>query len=259
MRYFILGFDIILNWFILYFLSSLVQNLTGHSVSLPLSAALATALLGSVSLYALSPYGSWLLRLKSGLKPLPRDDARYLLPLFEEVYDRSGVKGPIRIMLKVSNSPNAFVLGPHIIGVTTGLLRTATPGEIKGILAHELGHIIKHAQIVAAAGIVSMTGNVALAAAVIIALVFSGISQVFGPMFLPILVLKGVQLLLNLVFELYFLPCRRNMEIEADNYASSLGYRVGLLSYLSRIGDCEITKLDEFFSTNPMDTRYRKP
>lgn len=67
-----------------------------------------------------------------------------------------------KVMVVAEPSPNAFALPGGTIMVTTGLLYTASsPEEIAGVLAHEVGHVIRRhsmRQHVGALGVVSLLG-----------------------------------------------------------------------------------------------------
>ena len=61
----------------------------------------------------------------------------------EPILDAAGVEpGSVRIHLLRSDAPNAFVTRGRRMFLTTGLLRRTThPGQLIGVLAHEVGHI----------------------------------------------------------------------------------------------------------------------
>lgn len=61
----------------------------------------------------------------------------------EPILDAAGVEpDSVRIHLLRSDAPNAFVSRGRRVFLTTGLLRrTAHPGQLAGVLAHETGHI----------------------------------------------------------------------------------------------------------------------
>ena len=63
----------------------------------------------------------------------------YVAPLFEV----AGLDpGAVSIMLVNDRNLNAFVAGGQRIFIHTGLLmKTDTPGQVIGVLAHEIGHI----------------------------------------------------------------------------------------------------------------------
>lgn len=71
-------------------------------------------------------------------------DAPGLHAMVEELAQRGGIPKP-RIMLIPEQAPNAFATGRNpehgVVAVTEGILRLLSPEELKGVLAHELGHI----------------------------------------------------------------------------------------------------------------------
>src|ERR1700761_6097044 len=66
-----------------------------------------------------------------------------LLAAFSKVAVSAGVD-PQSFVLKVEESMelNAFATGRRTIVVTKGLLQICTPDELRGVLAHELGHLV---------------------------------------------------------------------------------------------------------------------
>lgn len=107
-----------------------------------------TAIIYGLSItIALSPIGEGLLRLKEGINPIcTQEDSDYLLPIFEEVYEEAKAQKPSlnsRIQLFISESMcvNAFAIGRKTIAVTRGAICTFDAEQLKGILAHEFGHM----------------------------------------------------------------------------------------------------------------------
>ncbi len=72
------------------------------------------------------------------------NDSPALHRIIEELSQNAGIPKP-RIYLIPQDSPNAFATGRDpahgVVAVTEGLLRILNPDELKGVLAHELGHI----------------------------------------------------------------------------------------------------------------------
>jgi heat shock protein HtpX len=64
----------------------------------------------------------------------------------KELSDKTGIPMP-KLAMVPSNTPNAFTFGRSTAGATLavheGLLRQLNEGEVRGVIAHELGHI-KH-------------------------------------------------------------------------------------------------------------------
>jgi heat shock protein HtpX len=75
---------------------------------------------------------------------LSPQDSPALHRMVEELAHNAGIPKP-RICLIPQDQPNAFATGRDpehgVVAVTRGLLRILTPDELKGVLAHELGHI----------------------------------------------------------------------------------------------------------------------
>lgn len=72
-------------------------------------------------------------------------DAPMLHRIVDELSQKAGIPKP-KVYIVPQEAPNAFATGRNpenaAVAVTEGLLKTLTPEELKGVLAHELGHII---------------------------------------------------------------------------------------------------------------------
>lgn len=83
----------------------------------------------------------------SRAKPLEHGQAPWLERIVEDLAHRSQVPVP-RIYLIPSEQPNAFATGRNpqhaAVAVTEGLLELLPAEQIKGVLAHEFGHIKNH-------------------------------------------------------------------------------------------------------------------
>ena len=80
----------------------------------------------------------------SKARPVERSEAPELYRDIEEIAGRAGVPMPA-VYLIPSEQPNAFATGRNpknaVIAVTEGLLRYLPRDQVKGVLAHEMGHI----------------------------------------------------------------------------------------------------------------------
>lgn len=101
-------------------------------------------------------------------------DAPALHAMVEELARNAGIPKP-RVMLVPQEAPNAFATGRDpehgVVAVTEGILRVLSPEELRGVLAHELGHIRNRdilVQSIAAVlgGVVMMLANMAQWAAI---------------------------------------------------------------------------------------------
>ena len=89
--------------------------------------------------------------------------------IVEELAREAGVPKP-RVYIIPTESPNAFATGRNpehaVVAVTQGILRLLTPTELKGVLGHEMGHVLHRdilIQTVAAtlAGAIMIVANMA--------------------------------------------------------------------------------------------------
>ncbi|MFW5836916.1 MAG: zinc metalloprotease HtpX [Desulfovibrionaceae bacterium] len=75
---------------------------------------------------------------------LSREDAPQLYAAVEDLAAGAGLPMP-RVALIPQEAPNAFATGRDpdhaVVAVTEGILRMLSPQELRGVLAHELGHV----------------------------------------------------------------------------------------------------------------------
>jgi len=104
--------------------------------------------LGGSGLFILFQYlvGPAIVAATARLHYLQPGENPWLESTVKELADKSGVPMP-RVATVPNNTPNAFVFGrtssSATLGVHEGLLKSLNQDEIKGVIAHELGHI-KH-------------------------------------------------------------------------------------------------------------------
>jgi heat shock protein HtpX len=90
--------------------------------------------------YLVAPY----LVLYTSKARRPGAGERWVVELFEEVRRSSGYKGGVELYIVDTPVPNAFAVSnvfKKAVVVHSGLLRVLDRGEVKAVLAHELGHI----------------------------------------------------------------------------------------------------------------------
>ncbi|MDP4149407.1 MAG: M48 family metalloprotease [Bacteroidota bacterium] len=61
---------------------------------------------------------------------------------FQEVWERAQCGLPFRLFIRENMPAGAFAIGRHTIIVSKTMLQWADPEELKGLLAHELGHLL---------------------------------------------------------------------------------------------------------------------
>lgn len=231
-----------------------VSEVAAHLICIGISIAVYLVSL----IIALSPIGEAILRIQTGCRPLERlDHKAFLEPLFEEVYARAKVADPslpddICMYIATDDEPNAFATGRRTVCITTGIM-DRTPEQIKGILAHEFGHLShKDTDLL----LVILVGNMMVTAIVLFAKAFMWIANM-------ILTLGGLfkgnaegwyMLLVSNLLRLIFLvliaglsrvwsmigvalvnKSSREREYEADAFAASLGYREQLIQALDTL------------------------
>ena len=104
--------------------------------------------LGGSALFILLQYaiGPALVAMSTKLKYVKPGESPWLENTVKELADKSGLPMP-KLAIVPNNTPNAFTFGrttsSATLAVHEGLLRQLNQGEIRGVIAHELGHI-KH-------------------------------------------------------------------------------------------------------------------
>jgi heat shock protein HtpX len=75
---------------------------------------------------------------------LAESDAPDLFRMVRELTTRAGIPMPVLYVI-AEDAPNAFATGRNpshaALAVTTGIVRMLSPGELRGVIAHELGHV----------------------------------------------------------------------------------------------------------------------
>lgn len=217
-------------------------------------------------LAALSPIGEALLRWQNGCKRIT--DSKILEriePLFNEVFETAAKNNPalnrkIEIFICDEESPNAFATGRKTICITKGLL-DMNDYEIKGILAHEFGHIEhKDTDILLIVAVGNMLVSIILTVVGLIIRGFNWVASFFGSLalgekgaFILGFLTSKLNLLVSMLFgaiawvwtKLGFLICirsARNQEYSADKYAHEIGFGNQLRTSLEHLAHLEPKK-----------------
>jgi heat shock protein HtpX len=107
-------------------------------------------------------------------KELSPSEAPEIHRMVEELAQRGELPKP-RIYMIPSETPNAFATGRNpehaVVAVTSGIVRLLEPEELKGVLAHELGHVKNRDILIGSiaatlAGVVMMLASMARWAAI---------------------------------------------------------------------------------------------
>jgi heat shock protein HtpX len=81
--------------------------------------------------------------------------------LFEEVYEQARAKTPslnkhIKLYITEDKTLNAFAVGRKTVMLTRGTIDSLSPEELKGCMAHELGHMANGDSV---ARVITIVGN----------------------------------------------------------------------------------------------------
>lgn len=196
---------------------------------------------------ALSPLGEWILRLINGVRKLyTRREKDYLIPLFEDIYEDVKEEYPnlpdMEICMIDSLTVNACAMGRHTIAVTRGAVETFTEDELKGVLLHEIGHIV-HGD--TKATLLNLIGNGLFSIGVIIIkLALLILDLLLIPLFnetkgITVLVTSFIRFILNILLFAFTLTGNiilsinsRSNEYSADYFAYKMAYGEELISAL---------------------------
>lgn len=102
----------------------------------------------------------------TGSYPVKPHDAPELYNMVSKLCQRANLPIP-KLYIQPSHQPNAFATGRNpnnsAVAVTEGLLRSLTPEELEGVLAHELAHI-KNRDVLVGTVAASMAGAITMIA-----------------------------------------------------------------------------------------------
>jgi len=105
----------------------------------------------------------------NGAQALDETDAPDLFRMVRELAQRAGIPMPALYVIS-SEAPNAFATGRNpshaAVAVTSGIVRTLSPAELRGVIGHELGHVAHRDTLISAvaatmAGVIMMVARMA--------------------------------------------------------------------------------------------------
>ncbi|WP_010243864.1 M48 family metalloprotease [Acetivibrio cellulolyticus] len=172
-----------------------------------------------------------------------------LIPLFEEVYEKVQKQTPdisknINLYIVDEISVNAFALGTNTIAITRGLMEFMDDDEIKGILAHEMGHMAKGDPKVQT--LITIGSSMYLWVLLIIKWTLGKMEQVasssesqtsLGNTVLGIMkwIVDFAVKIITLIATILLMIENREKEYQADSYAEKLGYGYELKQALYKL------------------------
>ena len=207
---------------------------------------LSIVVMGALLLLSLTPVGAWILRWQMGCRRPTPQESEFLWPAWQSVCLAAGYN-PASFRLYVIDGPvnNAFAIGSNTIAVTVACLYGTSDRELRGVLAHELGHHVNNDTLWMA--MTATAEHIGISVYNFIAF----LSRIVGVLaiiplvgFVAALITIIIKLILT-VFDFvvlgawrlgYFWGSRQN-EYAADRYAAQIGFADGLASYLDKYGD----------------------
>ena len=115
-----------------------------RKLGVPISPAQYAAIIVGWVLYCvgIGPYASshYLFRHSKVRKPVLAEE-KFITSLFFEVQLRSKFRKIVRLGIIEDSGFAAFATGRRTIAISKGMLKILSPEELKGIMAHELGHL----------------------------------------------------------------------------------------------------------------------
>ena len=210
---------------------------------------------------AFSPAGEWLLRKTSGAKKIKTSrDKEYLLPLFESVYEDAKSQKPkisknINIFFEDTKEPNAFAIGSNTVAVTRGAIDTFSEEELKGVIAHELGHLYNGDT---KASLVMTVGNGVLS---LLILSVKLILRLFDRD--TLLLIMVINALVGVIIQVVLSIGQRKNEYMADRFAFEIGYGAELIEGLYLLRDMQASDrrrlIDRLRASHPdLDNRIAR-
>ena len=162
-----------------------------------------------------------------GAKEVSPEEAPGLHAMIERLCIQADLPKP-RIAIADTDVPNAFAMGRSqkkaVVCATTGIMRTLSPSELEGVMAHELSHVKNHD--VAIMTVASFFASVASTIAQF-ALFFGGGDDDEG---LPGIVIFLISILVYLLSFVLMLALSRYREFVADRGAALVTGRPSALS-----------------------------
>ena len=204
--------------------------------------------------------GPAIVRWSTNMSPLNKDEFPWIEETIYEICIKNRVKIP-KITIANTSMPNAFVFGRSnksaTLTLTRGLLNTLSKDEVKGVIAHEIGHI-KHNDMVVMT-IISVIPTIAYFIAM--STMFGGRSRNQG----------GASVLIGIgAFAVYFITnllilyFSRLREFYADNFAgrqvkpSILANALAKITYGLSLQKREVksSALRSFYAVDPVASSY---
>lgn len=197
-------------------------------------------------LLAVSPAGEKVLRFVYRSKLLTKREKDKVLPLFEEVYYTvknryRHTNQHIQLFVEDTMSINAYSFGCKTIVITRGAIELLSPEQLKGLVAHEFGHIVRGDTMLP---LILLVGNgmvllfmLSVKAVQSILLFVSNHGDVLFMGRILNWILNSICTVVLFVVQAVLLVNRRHNEYLADKFTVYLGYKECLVDALYRLYD----------------------
>ncbi len=172
-------------------------------------------------------------------RELAPEEAPYLHKIVEELSYNAGIPKP-RVCVVPEEAPNAFATGRNpenaVVAVTEGLMRLLPPEELRGVVAHEIGHIVNRDILIQTIAGVMASAIVTMANIFQFTAIFGGSRDGEGNSVNPIAALV-MALLAPMAAGLVQMAISRSREYLADDTGAELcGQPLALAGALAKLG-----------------------
>lgn len=172
-------------------------------------------------------------------RELAPEEAPYLHRIVEELSHNAGIPKP-RVCVVPEEAPNAFATGRNpenaVVAVTEGLMRLLPPEELRGVVAHEIGHIVNRDILIQTIAGVMASAIVTMANIFQFTAIFGGNRDSEGNGVNPIAALV-LALLAPMAAGLVQMAISRSREYLADDTGAELcGQPLALAGALAKLG-----------------------
>lgn len=172
-------------------------------------------------------------------RELAPEEAPYLHKIVEELAYNAGIPKP-RVCVVPEEAPNAFATGRNpenaVVAVTEGLMRLLPPEELRGVVAHEIGHIVNRDILIQTIAGVMASAIVTMANIFQFTAIFGGNRDSEGNGVNPVAALV-MALLAPMAAGLVQMAISRSREYLADDTGAELcGQPLALAGALAKLG-----------------------
>ena len=172
-------------------------------------------------------------------RELAPEEAPYLHKIVEELAHNAGIPKP-RICVVPEEAPNAFATGRNpenaVVAVSEGIMRLLSHEELRGVLAHEIGHIVNRDILIQTIAGVMGSAIVTLANIFQFTAIFGGNRDEEGGGTNPIAAI-AMALLAPMAAGLIQMAISRSREYLADDTGAALcGQPLALAGALNKLG-----------------------